>query len=199
MELYAARGYFFCRYCGSFHVPQTAGDDGIRVLGDAGTALECPVCAKTLSAALLDETHPVHYCRNCRGVLLPRTTFAEVVRARRAWATGTPGPPVPMKREELARQITCPGCRARMLVHPYYGPGNIVMDSCEACNAVWLDFGELKQVVDAPGRDRGRRDAPRRRAAQDSPSTASTLGAGSRALDITDAIDVLDILRVIFK
>jgi Zn-finger nucleic acid-binding protein len=32
------------------------------------------------------------------------------------------------------------------------------MDSCAACDLVWLDYGELKQVIDAPGLDRGTRD-----------------------------------------
>lgn len=162
MELYPERGYFFCRYCGSFHFPQATGDDGIRVLGDSNGALECPACARTLATAILDEAYPVQYCRNCRGVLLPRTAFAEVVHARRAWATSPPAPPVPLKRDQLERKVACPNCRTLMMVHPYYGPGNVVMDSCTQCDAVWLDFGELKQIADAPGRDRGRRSGPAR-------------------------------------
>jgi len=165
MELYAQRGYFFCRYCGSFHFPETAGDNGIRVLSDSAEGLECPGCTKPLATGMLDDVHAVHYCRNCRGVLLPRRTFAEVVRVRRAWAGGTPTTPVPPTRHELERRVACPNCRTLMLVHPYYGPGNVVMDSCEGCDAVWLDFGELKQIVDAPGADRGRRDVPQRSAA----------------------------------
>ena len=42
-----------------------------------------------------------------------------------------------------------------METHPYYGPGNIVIDACIQCHLLWLDPGELKQVLDAPGRDRG--------------------------------------------
>jgi Zn-finger nucleic acid-binding protein len=45
-----------------------------------------------------------------------------------------------------------------MLTHPYYGPGNVVIDNCAECDAIWLDFGELKQIVSAPGRDRGTRE-----------------------------------------
>lgn len=44
-----------------------------------------------------------------------------------------------------------------MDVHPYYGPGNIVIDTCSRCDVIWLDFGELRQVTDAPGKDRGKR------------------------------------------
>ena len=42
-----------------------------------------------------------------------------------------------------------------MSTHPYYGPGNIVIDTCAGCGVIWLDFGELNRVVAAPGRDRG--------------------------------------------
>ena len=43
-----------------------------------------------------------------------------------------------------------------MDVHPYYGPGNVIIDTCGKCHLVWLDFGELKQIGDVPGQDRGR-------------------------------------------
>jgi hypothetical protein len=34
----------------------------------------------------------------------------------------------------------------------------VVIDSCRDCDVIWLDFGELKQIVNAPGRDRGGRE-----------------------------------------
>ena len=37
----------------------------------------------------------------------------------------------------------------------------LVIDTCARCDAVWLDFGELRQIADAPGRDRGSRNVPR--------------------------------------
>jgi Zn-finger nucleic acid-binding protein len=157
MELFATRGYFHCRYCGSFHFPEGKEDDGIRIVADSGVGLACATCGKPLASAMLDDAHPVQYCRNCRGVLLPRRSFAAVVQRRRAWATEPPGPPVALNPKDLDRKINCPSCKARMVTHPYFGPGNVVMDSCEACEAIWLDFGELKQIVDAPGQDRGSR------------------------------------------
>jgi len=41
-----------------------------------------------------------------------------------------------------------------MITDWYYGPGNIIIDTCEACGIVWLDAGELRRAVDAPGPDR---------------------------------------------
>lgn len=158
MELFAARGYFFCRYCGSFHFPDAAGADGVRVMGQSREGLSCAVCDRPLSSALLDDTHPIQYCQKCRGVLIARSAFASVVHKRRAWATGQPGPPVPLNRSEFNRKMNCPSCKAPMATHPYYGPGNVVIDTCEPCENVWLDFGELKQIVAAPGKDRGTRE-----------------------------------------
>lgn len=42
---------------------------------------------------------------------------------------------------------------ARLLLLP-------LLDACDECDVVWLDFGELRQIEDAPGRDRGSRNMP---------------------------------------
>jgi Zn-finger nucleic acid-binding protein len=194
MELVAARGYFFCRYCGSFHFPDAATDQGLRVLGDSPRPMACAVCKGPLVAALLDEQHPVQHCRNCRGVLAARTTFAGVVQARRAWATDPPAAPVPLNRSELNRKVVCPSCQRAMATHPYYGPGNVVIDNCPACDLVWLDFGELEQIADAPGKDRGRREA----AALPIAPEPSRAGAAS-AVDDEEPVEIFDLLARLFK
>jgi Zn-finger nucleic acid-binding protein len=193
MQLVEARGYFFCRYCGSFHFPESAGDDGIRIVGETGKPLNCAVCQQALASAMLDESFPVHYCRNCRGVLIPRSNFATVVQKRRAWAVGQPGPIVPIDKTELDRKVACPVCQARMITHPYYGPGNVVLDNCASCDLIWLDFGELKQIVAAPGRDRGSREQVMR-------ATADTPARDLTPLDSprTDAIDLLAMMWRLF-
>ncbi len=200
MELFVSRGYFFCRYCGSFHFPDTKTDDGIRIIGEAPEALACAVCSKPLTSAMLDETHPIRYCRNCRGVLIARRGFANVVERRRSWATNTPPPPVLLNRDELERKARCPVCKGPMITHPYYGPGNVVIDSCEPCELVWLDFGELRQIVDAPGKDRGTKEMPRpvKGDAVGSPITgARMVGSGPGTQDIDDS-DLLTILARLF-
>jgi len=94
---------------------------------------------------------------------MPCAAFSDVVKSRRAWPTGPPVPPTPIDPRDLLRHITCPSCRGAMDVHPYYGPGNVVIDTCGQCYLVWLDHGELKEIADAPGQDRGRTNptAPR--------------------------------------
>jgi Zn-finger nucleic acid-binding protein len=146
--------YTFCQHCGSFFFPERK-DDGVRVLGEASESHACPECRGGLSLATLDDRHRVNYCTRCGGVLLPRSVFVTVVQSRRAWAKTPVVGPLPLDPRELEREVHCPSCKKPMHTHPYLGPGNIVIDTCDACDVVWLGPGELVRAVDAPGRDRG--------------------------------------------
>ena len=161
MELIESRRYFRCRHCGSYHFPTSVEAEGIRVSGVRADAPGCPVCAVAMAHAVLDEEHPVDFCTACRGVLLRRAAFAVVTNKRRAWATTPPAEPVALDRAELQRQLTCPKCRGRFETYPHLGPGNVVIDNCVRCDLIWLDFGELRQIEQAPGSDRGSRHVPR--------------------------------------
>ena len=155
MELFAHRGYFFCRYCGSFHFPDTKADDGIRIVGDTAQPMACAVCSKPLTMAMLDETQPISILPE----LPRRADRAEVLRGGCAEAAllGYRYSRAGRSSNPKSSRAKCAARRAldRWLTHPYYGPGNVVLDSCEKCELVWLDFGELRQIVDAPGKDRG--------------------------------------------
>jgi Zn-finger nucleic acid-binding protein len=156
MELFDRRRYYFCRHCGTFEFLERGEADGIHVLERRADALPCPLCRAPLAKSLLDGHHVVEYCEQCRGVLLQLTAFTGAVMGRRSRATGPGSPVVELDRKELERRVTCPSCSRMMEVHPYYGPGNVIIDTCGKCDLVWLDFGELKQIGDAPGQDRGR-------------------------------------------
>jgi Zn-finger nucleic acid-binding protein len=157
MELFERRRYHFCTYCGTFHFIETPPVDGIQVLERPAGGLSCPLCEAPLAKSLLDDAHAIEHCERCRGFLIARPGFAEATGRRRARESGTPAPPVPIDPRELKRRLHCPSCREPMEVHPYYGPGNVVIDTCSRCDLLWLDSGELKQISEAPGRDRGRR------------------------------------------
>ncbi len=66
-------------------------------------------------------------------------------------ATDRPQPrsPVMLPCRYSKRQIECPSCSQRMETHPYYGPGNIVVDTCSECGYLWLDHGEISRVENA--------------------------------------------------
>ncbi len=161
MELIESRRYFRCRHCGTYHFPHQIEADGIRIVGQSVDAPKCPVCVSGMAQALLDDSHPIDFCARCRGILLPRKTFAGVTGQRRAWATSAPAEPVPLERQAMHRELACPKCGGRFDTYPHYGPGNVVIDNCTKCDVIWLDFGEMRQIVDAPGSDRGSKHLPR--------------------------------------
>ena len=151
------REYFTCDYCGSFAFPKPS-PDGVVLLGERGD-VDCPVCGTALSTASVAEVRVLH-CTTCQGLLAKQEAFSTIVKFIRAQASGEPDPTRPLNQEELERQVACPTCGRTMDTHPYYGPGNVVIDNCARCSVVWLDYGELAVIRDAPGSDRGRADDP---------------------------------------
>ena len=147
------REYFFCEYCGSYAFPIES-HDGVRELGPAPDGAKCPLCGERLIRAQLDGRHPILQCGKCQGILIERGRFSEVLERRREWADDQPDPVRPLERGQLARHLICPRCHKPMGVHPYYGAGNVVIDTCDRCNLIWLDRSEMGRLVNAPGLDR---------------------------------------------
>jgi len=154
MTLFRERDYFFCEYCGSFYFPP-ASTDGVRSLGINPKGMECPICQVPLQIVTLDNYYRGYQCDRCHGFLFDRITFRETVEHRRSLAEKPADSPKPLNPEELKRDVLCPACTQVMSTHPYLGPGAIVIDTCQQCNLIWLDTGELKDVFNAPGKDRG--------------------------------------------
>lgn len=148
MRLVHDRDYFVCDYCTTFHFPH-ADDEGVRVL-DEQTQRPCPSCRRSLKVAAVGRERVLH-CANCRGLLVDRRAFSVLVPYLRARRRTPPETQAPIEPAELAqRDLRCPRCEAAMETHPYFGPGQVVIDSCGSCALLWLDHGELSAIVRAP-------------------------------------------------
>ena len=144
MRMDRERNLMMCEYCQSEAVPPLD-EEGVQVLGE--TEKVCPGCGSKLSDGLI-ETQPMLYCAQCHGMLLGMEQMYPLVERLRAIRGGTAG--IVLAREESERVIHCPLCSGEMDDHPYGGPGNVMVDSCENCSVVWLDRGELRRMVSAP-------------------------------------------------
>ena len=153
MALLATRPCWQCAHCSTLVCPEPAAD-GLRVTGEPGH--DCPVCRQHLVRAVMDDRVHIEICERCKGILMAREAFARTLTAQRRAATTPSVTPSPADRADLARRIDCPRCGETMITDWYYGPGNIVIDRCTPCEVVWLDAGELKRAIDAPGPDRRR-------------------------------------------
>jgi TFIIB-like protein len=56
----------------------------------------------------------------------------------------------PRDNSDADRKLSCPLCDRTMTGHPYGGPGNVNIDTCEPCSVIWLDRNELQRIVLAP-------------------------------------------------
>jgi Zn-finger nucleic acid-binding protein len=142
-------GVYVCDYCGGEFVPPPEAD-GVLVLGVS--AQECPICARHLSDGSL-ETHSLRYCTGCHGMLIAMEGLmglVEALRSRRDRFSGRIERRSPLDAE---RHLRCPSCGSEMDGHPYGGGGNVNVDSCEKCDLVWLDGGELRRIVTARDHD----------------------------------------------
>lgn len=119
---------------------------------DLKTEFCCPVCEnENLSVGTISKIQ-VCFCDSCDGFVLPQKDFQDLVNHLRATYPGPEDRPVPIDQLELHQKRNCPACLQPMDTHPYYGPGNIVIDSCYFCALVWLDESELTTIQKAPGR-----------------------------------------------
>lgn len=155
LKLLEGHHYFYCEYCSALHFPEAESRDGVVVLGEGMRDIACPVCQIKLSRAVIDDVEVLH-CTRCRGILTDQDSFLDIVRYRRSHASGPPDRPRRLNEADLAREVVCALCGEPMDTHPYYGPGNFVIDTCMRCRLVWLDHGEIDIITDAPGRDRRR-------------------------------------------
>lgn len=146
MRLKDDADYLICDYCETPHFPDP-NSDGVRVLIPSEFA--CSLCSVTLMHASVARER-IYYCERCRGMLIAMGIFPEIVedlRSRREVSIDAAHAP---DWRDLDRRMQCPKCKQTMDTHPYGGPGNIIIDTCEPCAQNWLDYGELDRVVRAP-------------------------------------------------
>ena len=141
-----------CEYCRQLSIVSETPllVDGIQPI-DEQVESACPTCFNWLQTASLDG-RPVLYCQCCYGMLIRRDHFGAIVNERRSKRSDREQEICrPLDTTASSRRLRCPACERYMETHPYYGPGNVVIDSCAECGYVWLDHGELASVERAAG------------------------------------------------
>jgi Zn-finger nucleic acid-binding protein len=153
MQLRASSPVWTCDHCRT-SIQLGAGIDGLDVDRNGTSSYTCPVCHHQLAPATMDRSYRLDACTECQGLLLPIAAFGTTVETKRLFAMTPSKMPPADATGNLKRTIACPSCGERMITDWYYGPGRVVIDTCESCGLVWLDGGELQRVIDAPGPDR---------------------------------------------
>lgn len=128
----------------------TSNVDGLQ-LESRSAEVACPnQCGELHFGQLLGVK--VVGCPVCRGMLVESVAFGHLVEVLRADYRGADSLPTPLDPQQLEIERRCPACYEPLEVHPYFGPGAVVIDSCIACNLIWLDASELTRITRAPGK-----------------------------------------------
>ena len=146
MSVEEGQAFFHCQYCGGYDFPEP-NQDGVALLDEIASFV-CPICREPLVSAIIKDIH-IFSCPKCRGNLIKQSKLLPILREatqqdpRNAFSGNIPD------KTELTRNAACPACHKPMEVYPYGGPGNIIIQGCEQCKLIWLDFGELSRIVRA--------------------------------------------------
>jgi Zn-finger nucleic acid-binding protein len=139
---------FECSYCHKTFFPD-AEEDRVEVSGEpSDPSLNCPVCFLPLVKGSLAKS-TVLCCVQCRGLLMATGLFSDVVDELHSTLDHA-AVQTPADHDDLKRVIQCPQCNRRMDTHSYAGPGNVVVDTCDNCEFIWLDRGEITRIARAP-------------------------------------------------
>ncbi|MFK8014789.1 MAG: zf-TFIIB domain-containing protein [Gammaproteobacteria bacterium] len=131
-----------CGYCDTIHVPCLREELGIDLASNVQSEDQCPLCSEPLSHGKINEWHLL-VCSECRGLLVSRQDLLNIIVYSREQSVVTDRKPDAIDASALTRVLDCPSCETPMKAHPYFGPGDFVIDSCVSCDRIWLDGGEL--------------------------------------------------------
>lgn len=102
--------------------------------------LDCPKCREPMFAAEFESVE-IDTCPACGGVWLDGGELEALV--------GAPPPPKDKPDEGLGPpELDCPICVDK-LVKDHYGGTEVVVDKCPHGDGIWLDRGELAQILRA--------------------------------------------------
>jgi len=102
--------------------------------------LECPKCHEPMFVAEFEGVE-IDTCPTCGGVWLDGGELEALV--------GEPSPPKEKPDEGLGPpELDCPICVDKLLKDCYAGT-DVVVDKCPHGDGIWLDRGELEQILQA--------------------------------------------------
>ena len=141
-----------CKSCNTYEFPSDIEHGQIPIIPQGKTTeFQCPKCDIPMEVGLIHNNIQICFCNNCRGFVTPIESLGHLINDLRSDYGGPDDRPVPIDPDELEFVDNCPACWEPMEAHPYYGPGNVVLDTCNQCQLCWLDHGELDKIVRAPG------------------------------------------------
>ncbi|MFH2009786.1 MAG: zf-TFIIB domain-containing protein [bacterium] len=109
--------------------------------------MNCPKCKVEMSAHTVVGIE-VDKCPDCEGIYFDQGELDQLLT--QGAPEGTDNPEYSAISDQKDMELgTCPRCDQEM--EPYLGPRNLRLDRCNDCNAVFLDQGELSELLSTQG------------------------------------------------
>lgn len=104
--------------------------------------MECPRCQspQTLVEVTLDEDVVVDACRGCKGIFFDKDELGTFLHLSKDL------PDYKTLMASAEPSFPCPKCKAQMRELHYVKGSDLAVDTCEGCEGVWLDGGEIGEA-----------------------------------------------------
>lgn len=108
----------------------------------------CPRCSTPLEKLGAGSGAVIHACRACSGFFVPPRAWSNVLTQRSlADRVEAQVPRRTIDRGAFVPLLKCPACRAEMDRGRFAATSSVVIDACPHQHGIWLDAGELPEVV----------------------------------------------------
>lgn len=109
--------------------------------------MQCPRCDKPLTSGTYEESE-AHHCAECGGTLFVLAALGRTLERLSGdlFALIDPAVPIPAL-PDLPGDSKCPQCKDEMENYGYMGTRQVMLDSCAACNFIWVDAMELATMA----------------------------------------------------
>ncbi|HUS40176.1 MAG: zf-TFIIB domain-containing protein [Pirellulales bacterium] len=107
--------------------------------------MDCPLCSTELRRTTY-EGLPLFACDTCSGYLVATNRVSAIERRREKNAEDLMQEAAPAKLKDNQEALRCPRCRGRMMKEFAKSPAEFHIDTCERCDVVWFDAGELALI-----------------------------------------------------
>lgn len=111
----------------------------------------CPKCDCRLKAVVVKDVE-LEICNSCHGIWFDFEELYKIIQIPQEDLMGTAIEKSLQKDYENASEdngfrAICPKCKEPMEVQTYCCDSGVKMDKCRHCNGIWLDDGEIIQII----------------------------------------------------
>ncbi len=114
--------------------------------------MNCPVCSNPLIILELNHVE-IDHCTNCHGIWLDGGEL-EILLENSSHKDELLASFI-VDENNIEKKLKCPICRKKMEKVLCGKDENIIIDKCKYHHGLWFDKGELEQLLESGGLDKG--------------------------------------------